>query len=160
MQKTAFCALIVALLLANCFKKTDDCSSRNIVAPAAEQAMVTDYLTAHSITAAKHESGLYYEVINEGSGAYPAICSSVKVGFVGKLVDGTVAEQDAQMVLNLKLMLEAWRISLPLIKAGGNIRIYVPPTLGYGADGKKVDSTVIVPPHSMLIYDITLYEVL
>ena len=160
MRKTALCLLCIALLLANCFKEKNDCVARDIVAPAAEQQVLADYITANNINATKHSSGLYYQVIQGGSGINPAICSSIKVGFTGKLTNGTEVEKDDYMVLNLKLMLEGWRITLPLIQANGKIKIWLPPTLAYGAQGKKVGTTEVIPPNSILIYDITLYEVL
>ena len=160
MRKIALCLSLVALLLANCFKDKNDCVPRNIVAPSTEQQTLADYITSRGISATKHASGLYYQVLQEGTGNSPAICSSIKVGFNGKLISGAEVERDDQTVLNLKLMLEGWRIALPLIKTGGRIKIWLPPSLGYGWDGKKVGSTEVVPPNSILIYDITLYEVL
>lgn len=161
MRKIALCLSLVILLLTNCFKdKNDDCLPRDIVAPATEQKALADYLVANGINATHHASGLYYQVIQPGTGLTPAICSSIKVGYTGKLVDGTVVERDDNMVLNLKLMLEGWRIAVPLIRAGGKIRIWLPPALAYGRDGKSVNNTVLVPPNSILIYDITLYEVM
>lgn len=160
MRKIALCLFCVALLLANCFKDKNDCVSRDIKAPDTEQKALADYLVANGINATKHSSGVYYQVIQEGSGINPAICSSIKVGFTGKLINGTEVERDDHMVLNLKLMLEGWRIALPLIKAGGRIKIWLPPSLAYGRDGKKVGSTEVVPSDAIMFYDITLYEVL
>lgn len=160
MRKITLCLFCVALLLANCFKDKNDCVPRDIVAPSTEQQALADYLASQSINATKHSSGLYYQIIQGGTGVNPAICSSIKVGFNGKLTNGTEVERDDHMVLNLKLMLEGWRITLPLIKTGGKIKIWLPPSLAYGRDGKKVGSTQVVPPNSIMIYDITLYEVL
>lgn len=159
MQKIALCLFCVALLLANCFKDKNDCEPRDIVAPASEQQALADYLTARNISATKHPSGLYYQIVQEGTGINPGICASIKVGFTGRLSNGAEVERDDYMVLNLKLMLEGWRIALPLIKSGGKIKIWLPPSLAYGQDGKKVGSTEVVPPNSIMIYDITLYEV-
>lgn len=159
MRKIVGCLLGTLLLLASCFKKDDDCAPRNTVAPPAEVTLVAQYLASKSITAAKHSSGMYYEIIQPGTGIIPSICSSVKVKFSGTFTDGSPFEGDDNVALNLKLMLECWRIGLPLIKAGGRIRLYVPPSLGYGSEGKVQGSTVIVPPNSILIYDITLFEV-
>lgn len=160
MRKIALCLFCVALLLANCFKDKNDCVPRDIVAPSTEQQALTDYITSHSINATRHASGLYYQIIQGGSGNHPAICSSIKVGFTGRLVSGAEVERDDQTVLNLKLMLEGWRITLPLIRPGGKIKIWLPPSLAYGWEGKKVGTTEVVPPNSIMIYDITLYEVL
>ena len=162
MRKIALCACCVAILLANsnCFKEKNDCEPRNMVAPAGEQSTLADYITSHSITAEKHSSGLYYQIIQSGIGLTPSICSSIKVNYSGTLTNGTEVEKNSQVVLNLKLMLEAWRIGIPLIKAGGRIKLYVPPSLAYGSEGKKDGSTVVVPPNSIMIYDISLVEVM
>lgn len=161
MRKIALCLSLLAVFLTNCFKdKNDDCVPRDIVASATEQKVVLDYLVANGITAVRHSSGLYYQVLQPGSGMAPAICSSIKVGYTGKLLDGTLVERDENMVLNLKLMLEGWRIALPLIQAGGKIRIWLPSTLAYGREGKTVNNTQVVPPNAVLYYEISLYEVM
>lgn len=162
MQKTALLCCAILLLFSQCFKKENDCAPRNIVAPASEIQAVSDYLTSANISAIKHSSGLYYQILNEGMGLSPQICSSIRVRFSGKLVNSTEFESSSDVVLNLKLMLESWRIALPLIKPGGRIRFYVPPTLGYGAEGKKDKNTnaVLVAPYTpVIIYEVTLLEV-
>ncbi len=82
MRKIALCLFCVAFLLisANCFKDKNDCVARDITAPATEQKALADYLVANGINATKHSSGVYYQIILEGSGINPAICSSIKVG--------------------------------------------------------------------------------
>ena len=160
MRKIALCACLAAILLANCFKEKNDCDPRNIVASSFEQTMVTDYLSSRGITAEKHSSGLYYQIVSAGNTINPSICSSIKVSFTGKLANGTQVEENNQVVLNLKLMLEAWRIGVPMLKAGGHIKLYAPPSLAYGSEGKKEGSTVLVPPNAIMIYDIYLLEVL
>lgn len=159
MQKNALYLFCIAILLASCFKDKNDCALRNITVPSSEQLALADYLSNQGISATRHASGFYYQILQMGTGASPSICSSVKVGFIGRLTNGAEAESDDDLVLNLKLMLEGWRIALPMIKAGGKIKIWLPPSLAYGADGKKVGNTQVVPPHSMVYYDINLYEV-
>lgn len=162
MRKTALLCCVILVLFSQCFKKENDCAPRNIVAPASEIQAVNDYLTNAGISATKHNSGLYYQVLSDGSGIPPQICSSIRVRFSGKLTNGTEFESSQNVVLNLKLMIESWRIAIPMIKPGGRIRFYVPPTLGYSADGKKDKNTnaVLVPPNEpVIIYEVTLLEV-
>ncbi len=162
MRKIALCLLCIAYLSGGCFKKENDCAPRNIVAPAPEVMAVADYLNGQGINATAHASGLFYSVLQDGTGTIPNICSDVRVGFRGTLRDGTVFEQNNDVVLNLKFTIESWRIALPMFKAGAKIRLFVPPTLGYGSAGKKDASTntFLVPPNTpVIIYDITLYEV-
>ncbi|QEC45312.1 FKBP-type peptidyl-prolyl cis-trans isomerase [Pseudobacter ginsenosidimutans] len=162
MRKTALLCCAILLVFSQCFKKENDCAPRNITAPASEKQAVKDYLGGANIVATEHASGLFYQILSEGMGMTPQICSSIRVRFSGKLVNGVEFESSNDVVLNLKLMLESWRIALPLIKPGGRIRFYVPPTLGYGAEGKKDKNTniVLVAPHTpVIIYEVTLLEV-
>jgi FKBP-type peptidyl-prolyl cis-trans isomerase FkpA len=47
-----------------------------------------------------------------------------------------------------------WQYGIPLVKAGGRIMLYLPPSLGYGSQ-----STGTIPANSVLIFDITLQGV-
>jgi FKBP-type peptidyl-prolyl cis-trans isomerase FkpA len=44
-----------------------------------------------------------------------------------------------------------WKLGLPLIKAGGKIKLYLPPSLGYG---NSVSGNI--PANSILVFEITL----
>lgn len=154
--------LTVVLLISACFKKENDCAPKNIVAPASEVQAVKDYLTTNNIQAEAHSSGLFFQILAPGTGAPPVICSSIRVKFSGKLVNGTEFESSNDVVLNLKLMLESWRTCLPMIRPSGRIRFFVPPSLGYGTEGKKdkVTGAILVAPQTpVIIYEVTLFEV-
>ncbi|WEK35092.1 MAG: FKBP-type peptidyl-prolyl cis-trans isomerase [Candidatus Pseudobacter hemicellulosilyticus] len=162
MGKPLLCLLWVACLCAGCFKKENDCAARNITAPDPEVKLVAEYLAGHNIPATRHQSGLYYRTITEGSGRSPAICSSIKVNFSGTLPNGTRFEGDNGVALNLRMMLESWRIALPLMKEGGRVILYVPPTLGYGSTGKQDKDTgaeIVAPDAPIIIYDITFLSI-
>jgi FKBP-type peptidyl-prolyl cis-trans isomerase FkpA len=46
------------------------------------------------------------------------------------------------------------------ITGGGKIRLYIPPTLGYGSrDGLDDNGNVVIPANSILIYDVELLSV-
>ena len=56
-------------------------------------------------------------------------------------------------------LIEGWKMGLPLIQKGGKIRLYIPPSLGYGPnDLKDRNNNVVIPGNSILIFDITLYD--
>jgi FKBP-type peptidyl-prolyl cis-trans isomerase FkpA len=158
------CLLSVLLLsTTGCFKKDKGCSftDNNITAPASEVAAVENYLATNNITTAtKHTSGFYYQVTNPGSGTNPTLCSVVNVGYTGKLTNGNVFDQQPSLSFQLGSLIEGWRKGLPLIQKGGSIRLYIPPSLGYGAvDVKNGQGAVVVPANSILIFDINLMDV-
>jgi FKBP-type peptidyl-prolyl cis-trans isomerase FkpA len=159
--------LVVTLLMctvffASCLKKNDGCpySVTNRPAPSSEEQAVLNYLTTNGITATKHGSNMYYEIISSGTGATPELCSGVIVQYSGKLASGTVFDSQSNAIFTLGSLIEGWKVGLPLIKKGGRIKLYIPPSLGYGAvDVKDGSGTVIIPGNSILIFDITLNDV-
>jgi FKBP-type peptidyl-prolyl cis-trans isomerase FkpA len=145
-----------------CLKKGNDCQYKdeNKVAPVAEEQAILNYLTANSIVATKHGSGVYYEILTAGGGAVPGLCSTVLVKYSGKLTNGTVFDSSNNAVFTLGSLIEGWKVGIPLIKAGGEIRLYIPPSLGYGSvDVKDNNGTIIIPANSILIFTITLSDV-
>jgi FKBP-type peptidyl-prolyl cis-trans isomerase FkpA len=159
MQKTIVCLLVIVLLAGGCLKKEGGCpySESNTVAPQNEQAMIESYLSANTISADKHPSGMYYTIVQPGADASPNLCSQVQVSYTGALTNGTVFDYSSSTVFTLGSLIEGWKKGLPLIKKGGQIKLYIPPTLGYGySDVKDQNGTVIIPSGSVLVFDVTL----
>jgi len=53
--------------------------------------------------------------------------------------------------------IEGLRKGIQLIKKGGHMKLYIPPTLAYGAVDVKDDyGKVVIPANSILVFDITL----
>lgn len=151
---------LLCFVLINACKKDSGCgySDQKIVAPVAEQQAVKDYLTTNNITTAlKDSTGFYYEIVNAGDGSgAPGLCSQVELAYTGQLTNGHVFDQ-ATTAFTLGATIEGLRKGLPLIKKGGHIKLYIPPTLAYGStDVKDNSGTVVIPANSILIFDITM----
>ena len=162
MRCIAVILMCMMFVTSGCLKKGNDCSYKldNKIAPIAEEQAILNYLTANSINATKHGSGMYYEVIAPGAGAVPGLCSRVLIKYSGKLTNGTIFDSNNNAVFTLGSLIEGWKVGLPLIKVGGEIRLYIPPSLGYGSvDVKDNNGTIIVPANSILIFTITLSDV-
>lgn len=158
----AFALLALSFSFGSCLKKSSGCDYKpnNVVAPATEQQQLADYLSSNNITTAtKHSSGMYYEIIQQGSGGSPSLCSNISIGYTGKLTNGNVFDSQASTYFVLGSLIEGWKMGLPLIQKGGKIRLYIPPSLGYGPnDLKDRNNNVVIPGNSILIFDITLYD--
>jgi FKBP-type peptidyl-prolyl cis-trans isomerase FkpA len=156
MVKMVLTVCVGSIFLISCLKKNDGCQygSDSAVAPASEQSQIKSYLDSAGITANLSPYGFYYQVISPGNGASPGQCSQVTVSYKGWLTKGTVFDQSSSSVFILGGLIDGWRESLPLIRQGGEIRVYIPPSLGYG-----VASNPVITPNSILIFDIFLLDV-
>lgn len=102
-------------------------------------------------------SGLQYKILQPGTGEKPTEKSTVKVNYEGRLTDGTVfdsSKDNGPVQFGLNQVIPGWTEGLQLVKAGGKIRLWVPPELGYGAGGTRG-----IPPNSVLVFDVDLLEV-
>lgn len=141
-----------------CVKGDDNecmASAVTTTAPPAEIADVQNYLSSNGITATQHSSGFFYTTTGAASGSVPSQCSQISVRYTGRLTNGTTFDQAATPVtFYLYELIAGWRIGLPLISAGQTIRLYLPPSLGYGNQQAGT-----VPPNSILIFDVELVSV-
>lgn len=141
-------------------KKESGCgySEENIIAPESEQQAVKAYLDSNNIASVgKDSSGLYYQVFDHGEGdSNPSLCSQVELTYIGKLTSGTIFEQKSA-AFTLGSSIEGLRKGIPLIKKGGRMKLYIPPSLAYGSKEIKDESgKVIIPANSILVFDISL----
>lgn len=151
-------AFLVFFIYSSCRVVNNPCAydlDPNIKAPDSEIVRLDNYISSNNITATKHSSGLYYQVLSPGNGANPGQCDMVGVTYKGKLTDGKGFDSSSTTVFfSLNNLILGWRVGLPLVKAGGSIRLYVPPDFGYGQN--VVGS---IPKNSILIFDVNLNEV-
>lgn len=148
------CLLAACFLYLGCSKKTDNCKS---VSVESEEPAILGYAAANGITPVKHSSGLYYQVISQGSGSAPGMGSIVSVRYTGMFTNNDVfdQQQDASKTgWALNTLIRGWQIGIPLIQKGGKIKLLVPSSLAYGCS-----SVGSVPPNSILIFDIELVDV-
>lgn len=162
-MKNLFFALFVISTFSGCLKDSENtftCTYNecNQKASAAEIEQVQAYLTANNIAATQHCSGLFYVIDNAGTGVAPTVCNTVVVMYEGKLTDGTTFDKSTSPVdFPLSRVIVGFRNGLPLIKTGGKIRLFVPPSLGYGANPPQGSS---IPANAILIFDVSLQQVL
>ena len=105
-------------------------------------------------------SGLQYEVITEGNGKKPSATDRVKCHDEGTLIDGTLFDSSVKRgqpaVFGVNQVIKGWVEALQLMSEGSKWRLYIPSELGYGAQ----QAGEMIPPHSTLIFEVELIEVL
>lgn len=126
----------------------------NVNVPTAEVTAVENYLLSKGITnATKDNRGFYYRIEAAGSGSVATPCSSITIFYQGKLTNDTVFDQTGASPASFVLgqLIPGWIKGIPLIKPGGRIILYLPPSLGYGSVANGP-----IPANSILIFDIQL----
>jgi FKBP-type peptidyl-prolyl cis-trans isomerase FkpA len=168
MIKKLLLAVAVIFSLAGCLKKSEDSITCTfdpcaVKAPDAEIQQLKTYLDTSGITATQHCSGLYYNVISEGSGKTPQTCLGVIAHYKGSLANGTVFEDQSTgdgVEFNLGRVIRGWTIGLPLVKNGGRIQLFIPPSLGYGSTARTDNNgNVVIPANSILIFEVEILAV-
>jgi FKBP-type peptidyl-prolyl cis-trans isomerase len=104
------------------------------------------------------DSGLQYQVIEEGEGESPDASDTVKVHYRGTLLDGTEFDssyargQPATFAVNQ--VVPGWTEALQEMKVGGTWKLWIPPDLGYGAQGRGP-----VPPNALMVFEVELIDI-
>lgn len=105
-------------------------------------------------------SGLQYEVLAEGNGKTPTANDQVKCHYEGKLLDGTLFDSSIKRgepaVFGVSQVIKGWVEALQLMKEGAKWRLFIPSNLAYGEQG----AGEMIPPHSTLIFEVELIQVL
>ena len=149
-----FSLLFVIFSGLNCLKNSTTCTPKT---PASEAAQMQAYCAGNGITPTIHSSGLFYQIMSPGSGAAATTTSTIYITYVGKLADGTVFDQQNNSSMTgwqLSQLIEGWRVGIPLIQKGGEIKLVVPSSMAYGCSGYGS-----IPGNSILFFDITLVNV-
>jgi FKBP-type peptidyl-prolyl cis-trans isomerase FkpA len=113
------------------------------------------YLSSNNITAYEDKSGIRFHIEQIGTGLPPTMDQSVDVDYVGKLMNGFVFDQKDGFVKPMEDLIDGWKYGLLVWPAGTKGTLYVPSPLGYG--NQTVGS---IPANSILMFDITLVEVI
>jgi len=104
-------------------------------------------------------SGLQYEVIKMGTGPIPTAQNTVKVHYVGTLIDGT--EFDSSIKRNVPAefpvsgVIPGWTEALQLMPVGSKFKLYLPQSIAYGANG----AGDVIKPYSTLVFEVELLEI-
>jgi FKBP-type peptidyl-prolyl cis-trans isomerase len=104
-------------------------------------------------------SGLQYEVVTKGTGPQPKATDTVKVDYVGKLIDGSTFDssidrgQPADIPLNQ--VIPGWSEGLQLMNVGSKYKLTIPAALAYGEQGAGAK----IGPNSTLVFEVTLISI-
>lgn len=140
--------------------------------------LIEDYIAEKNIKATRTESGLYYVIEQEGTGAKIETGDLAFVHYAGYLLDGTIFDTSIKDVaqetgvyneqrdnmggygpLEVQVgegrVIPGWDEGLGLLKKGDKAKFLIPSTLAYGA--RETGGTI--KANSVLIFDVEITDV-
>lgn len=103
------------------------------------------------------ESGLQYEITNQGVGAIPKATDKVKVHYTGTLINGEVfdssIERGEPTTFGVSQVINGWTEALLLMPVGSKWKVFIPQDLAYGPRGAGGGT---IPPYAALIFEMEL----
>lgn len=109
----------------------------------------------------KTDSGLRYQMLQNGNGKQAKKGAGVTVHYKGQLVDGTVFDSSYQrkepidFTVGVGQVIAGWDEGILLLKVGDKARFVIPSHLAYGSQG----AGGVIPPDAILIFDVELMGV-
>jgi FKBP-type peptidyl-prolyl cis-trans isomerase len=117
-----------------------------------EQATFAPSLGVHLDQMLRHGSGLYVQDLKVGTGAVALKGKSMVVRYSGYLSNGKEFDQgEITVSIGSSNTIAAWQEGLLGMRVGGQRRLVVPPSLGYGSRAAGE-----IPPNSVLVFDIEM----
>ena len=120
---------------------------------ASEKDQMTSYAAKNNITYVSDPSGVLYQIITAGNSNKPRLTSTITVTYTGKLMNDKTFDSGT-ITYPLNNLIPGWQIALPLIGEGGQIKILIPSSLGYGSSGSGD-----IPGNAPLYFDVSLLKV-
>jgi FKBP-type peptidyl-prolyl cis-trans isomerase len=106
------------------------------------------------------DSGLQWEVVEEGDGPQPGPTDEVTIHYEGKLLDGTVfdssRERGEPATFPVARVIPGFSEGLQLMHRGGTYRLFIPSDLAYGEQGAQGGP---IGPNETLIFDVELLQI-
>ena len=121
------------------------------------EAFLAENLDRSEVSAT--ESGLQYEVMEEGDGPLPQPGERVTIHYRGTLLDGTEFDSSygrgEPATFGVGQVIPGFSEGLQLMPVGSTYKLYIPGDLAYGAQGAGED----IGPNATLIFEIELLEI-
>ncbi|TKC63883.1 peptidylprolyl isomerase [Pedobacter hiemivivus] len=143
----------IAIGFTACKNNVDDDFDANAQLTA-DTIAIRKYVTDNNIPALKDKSGVFYQVITQGSGEVVTVNKMVTVDYSGKVL-GSSSNFDSSagtpVEFRLSSLIAGWQIGIPYIQKGGKIRLFIPSGYAYGNNAQPG-----IPANSVLDFTIVL----
>jgi len=159
MRKTILGAFLISVIISGlgCVKgdNIEPCTNKT---PESERADMIAYASAQGYSMTLHPNGMYYQVVDPGSGAKALSTSKIFVKYTGRLISSNAIfdQQNNQEQTGWVLgsLIPGWQAGIPLISIGGKVRLIVPSSLAYGCR-----PYASLPGDAVLFFEIELVRI-
>lgn len=104
-------------------------------------------------------SGVYYEILRQGTGSKPHNSDTVRVHYVGAFENGeqfdNSRERGEPIVIPISSTIRGWQDALVLMPVGSLWKLHVPSRLAYGTRG----AGSVIPPNTDLTFEVELIRI-
>ena len=118
------------------------------------------YINARKPGVQVTESGLQFEILEQGDGRSPSLTSTVVTHYHGTFTSGEVfdssVERGEPAEFPVNRVIKGWTEALQMMKEGDKWRLVIPSALAYGERGAGGGK---IPPNSVLVFEVELLEV-
>jgi FKBP-type peptidyl-prolyl cis-trans isomerase FkpA len=145
--------IVLAFYALGCAKSSsaNNCTNRNATD---DSGSLKTFAAINSISPVPDPTGIYYQILDSGTGSHPIAGSVLFVTYTARLMNGSIFDSTSnpdKTGFLLGNLIKGWQIGLPKIGTGGHIELLVPSTYGYGCTGY-----LSVPPNAPLFFDVRL----
>ena len=149
MRLRALLLTFVPLTLSACLG--DSSTTTNYPLVPIESTTFATSLGVNLAASTKTASGLYYRDITVGTGKTIVAGDSINVKYSGALANGSVFDPGTRP-FGFTIpgnVIQGWNEGLLGMKVGGSRQLIIPPSLGYGANGRDQ-----IPPNAVLVFTV------
>lgn len=126
-----------------------------------DEVVLKDYLKQNNIVAERTPNGVYYQIIQPGTGSMNVAGDSIKVFYNGKFLNGNSFDSNTSgsrppfvFVLGVMEVIAGWDEGVAFLRKGDKAILYIPSALAYGEQGAGGD----IPPNTCLIFEVEIVE--
>lgn len=122
-----------------------------------DKNIIEKAITSGSSNARQNIEGVYYNIMEPGTGKSFTINDSVTVRYqlrifgTSEVISGSETETYTFL---LKSLIKAWQLAVPLVKSGGKINLVIPSGLAYSIRTRAPK----IPPNSILEFDVEVLD--
>lgn len=132
----------------------------------ADSVAINKYFKEKNITGAKrHPSGLYYKILQVGTGDTAKAGQKVTVNYTGKTIGGKTFDSNTDPAFNhvepfsftlgQGQVIAGWDIGVSMLKKGSKATLYIPSPMAYGERSPSAD----IPKNGILIFDVEVTKI-